>query len=153
MREVLVIRPKNMPLVSGTQFAAIVVLTIALSLIVDFGRRTTVGLYVSQAQERLEQEIDALLEQQEALKAHLEEVKTDAYVERWAREQAHMVLPGDRLVILVTPAAPAAQQDADAQASASAQPFTSPSEMAQAPNWHQWWRLFLDSEPGTLRRR
>jgi hypothetical protein len=147
------IRPKTTPLISGTQFAAIVVLTIALALIVDFGRRTTVGLYVSQAEERLEQEIDVLLEQEAALEARLEEVKTDAFVEWWARIKARMVLPGDRLVIPVTPVAPTAQQDADVQIPAPGQPSTSPSQVAMAPNWHQWWRLFLDSEPGTLRPR
>jgi hypothetical protein len=149
------IRPKNVPLISGTQFAAIVVLTIALSLIVDFGRRTTVGLYVSQAEERLEQEIEALEEQEAALLARIEEVETDAYVERWAR-RAHMVLPGDRLVILV-PVEPDVQRGAGVQAPGSALPSASPPQaaiaMVQVPNWHQWWRLFLDSEPGTLRRR
>ena len=152
------IRPKNTPPISGTQFAALVVLTIALSLIVDFGRRTTAGYYVSQAEARLQQEIDALLEQRAALEKRLAHVGTDAYVEQWARQKAHMVLPGDRPMILVTPSAPSGGPDAqrppaEAQPPAGAQPPALAVAAAQTPTWHQWWSLFWDTEPGMLRRR
>jgi len=140
------IRPKVPPLISGTQFAAIVVLTIAISLIIDFGRRTTAGYYVSQAEKRLEAEIATELALKKRLEERLEYVKTDAFVERWAREVAHMVRVGDRPLILVT------------SRGAHTQPDVVQSEhvvgaAASVPNWHAWWRLFLDTEPGTLRPR
>lgn len=140
------IRPKKTPLISGSQFAAIVVLTIVLFLIVDFGRRTTAGYYVSQTEKRLEAEIAVLLEQQEALEKWRDYVQTDAYVEQWAREQAHMVRPGDRRLIVVTPPASSTGQLAAA-------PLPEAVAVELAPNWHGWWRLFWDTEPGTLRRR
>ena len=144
------VRPKKPPLISGTQFAAIVVLTIALFLIVDFGRRTTAGYYVSQTEKRLDAEIKALLAQQESLEKHLDYVQTDEYVERWAREQAHMVRPGDRRLIVVTPPASATQSK---EALPVPRPSSSTVASAQVPNWHHWWRLFWDTEPGTLRPR
>jgi hypothetical protein len=138
------IRPKIPPLISGTQFAAIVVLTIALSLIIDFGRRTTAGYYVSQAEKRLEAEIATELALKKRLEERLETVKKDAFVERWAREVARMVRVGDRPLILV--------QSAE---SSTPQVLVQPENVADAvtpvPNWHAWWRLFLDTEPGMLR--
>ena len=144
------IRPKKTPLISGTQFAAIVVLTIALFLVVDFGRRTTAGYYVSQTEKRLEAEIAALLEQRKALQEWRDYVQTDEYVEKWAREQARMVQPGDRRLIVVTP------EPSDAQSEAAAPVAATPDSVVPTqpvPNWHHWWRLFWDTEPGTLRRR
>ena len=140
------IRSKDPPLISGTQFAAIVVLTITLFLIIDLGRRTTAGYYVSQAEKRLMAEIRAELELKQQLMERLEYVKTDEFVEEWARERARMVREGDRPLILLTPVAP------HAEPSVPQSPSVEPSE-GPAPNWHHWWRLFFDSEPGTLRSR
>jgi len=152
------IRPKKTPLISGTQFAAIVVLTIALFLIVDFGRRTTAGYYVSQTEKRLDAEIEALLARQETLQERLEYVQTDEYVERWAREQAHMVRPGDRRLIVVTPEPSTLSPEQPPAAlplpdSSAAQGAAQGAAQERVPNWHHWWRLFWDTEPGTLRRR
>jgi len=143
------IRPKKTPLISGTQFAAIVVLTIVIFLIVDFGRRTTAGYYVSQTEKRLDAEIVALLKRKEALKKRLAYVQTDEYVERWAREQAHMARPGDRRLIVVTPELSEEQPEQPVLGL----PPDSVTAFEPVPNWHHWWRLFWDTEPGTLRRR
>ena len=137
------IRPKDPPLISGTQFAAIVVLTISLFLIVDLGRRTTAGYYVSQAEKDLKAQIRAELALKQKLMERLEYVKTDAFVEQWAREQARMVRPGDRPLILVTPVASLA-------APLAAQPSNDAPSTDPVPNWHHWWRLFFNSEPGTF---
>ena len=137
------IRSKDPPLISGTQFAAIVVLTITLFLIVDLGRRTTAGYYVSQAEKNLKTEIRAELALKQELIERLEYVKTDAFVEQWAREQARMVRPGDRPLIIVTPAAPSGEPFV-------VQPPNAASSTEPVPNWHHWWRLFFNSEPGTV---
>jgi cell division protein FtsB len=145
------IRPKKPPLISTTQFAAIVVLTIALFLVIDLGRRTTAGYYVSQTEKRLEAEIEALLKEQEVLRRRRDYVQTDAYVEQWAREQAHMVRPGDRRLIVVTPPASSASSEGQPVVAPPVAESVAPSQ--PVPNWHHWWRLFWDTEPGTLRRR
>ena len=140
------IRSKDPPLISGAQFAAIVVLTITLFLIIDLGRRTTVGYYVSQAEKDLQADIRAELALKQKLMERLEYVKTDAFVEQWAREQARMVRPGDRPLILVAPAVPPGE-------TSGVQPPNAAGTTGPEPNWHHWWRLFFNSEPGTLRAR
>jgi hypothetical protein len=140
------IRSKDPPLISGTQFAAIVVLTITLFLIIDLGRRTTAGYYVSQAEKDLKADIRAELALKQKLIERLEYVKTDAFVEQWAREQARMVRPGDRPLIVVTPVA-------SPGAPFVVQPPNASRSTGAVPNWHHWWRLFFNSTPGTLRAR
>jgi hypothetical protein len=139
------IRPKDPPLVSGTQFSAIVILTIILFLIIDLGRRTTAGYYVSQAEKDLMAAIRAETEIMQQQLERLAYVQTDAFVEEWARERAHMVREGDRPLIVVTSTEPSEKPQAVLPSDT-----TSPNE--PAPNWHQWWRLFFNSAPGTFRR-
>jgi hypothetical protein len=140
------IRSKDPPLISGTQFSAIVVLTIILFVVVDLGRRTTAGYYVSQAERELVAEIRAETALKEKLLERLEYVKTDAFVEQWAREQARMVREGDRPLIVVTPSQPVGEP-------LVVQPPQTASLDSVDRNWHHWWRLFFNTEPGTLRLR
>jgi len=132
-------RPKSPPLVSGTQFLAIVVLTISIFLIVDLGRRATASYHVTQAEKRVHQEIAQALQRQEDLSVRRDHVASDAYVEEWARQQAHMIYPGDKPLILVTPQAqylPLPQTG-----------NTAASEPEHIPNWYHWWLLFFDRLP------
>ena len=132
-------RPKNPPLVSGAQFLAIVVLTLSILLIVDLGRRATAGYHVTQAEKRLRQEIDAALERQKELRARRDHVASDSYVEEWARQEGHMIRPGDKPLIMVTPPT---QQPPAPQAAPVDEPTTE-----RTPNWAQWWLLFFDEMP------
>ena len=133
------IQPKNLSLISGTQFVAIVVLTIAVFLIVDFGRRTTAGYYVSQAEQRLLAEIQAELDRRAELMTHRDYVASDAYVEEWAREQAHMIRPGDQPFFLITPESPQGRVDPiqSIKPQSSSEPY---------PNWYRWWLLFFGQD-------
>ena len=88
------IRPKDPPLISGTQFVAIVVLTIAIFLIIDFGRRTTTGYYIAQAEEQLKAEIEVELTLQAQLKERRDYVLSPEYVEKWARDAPAEPPPG-----------------------------------------------------------
>ena len=135
-------RPKSRLLITGVQGLAIVVLTIVVFLIVDFGRRTATGYYVSQAEKQLRVDIEAELELKKELEERREFISTDMYVEQWAREEAQMAHPGDRPIIIVTPDGPA-----DVPNTAL---VTSPANEAPVPNWHHWWRLFFDTEPGKV---
>ncbi|MBN1581536.1 MAG: septum formation initiator family protein [Anaerolineae bacterium] len=135
------IRSKNTPLIDGTQFIGIVVMTIAILLVVDFGRRATTGYYVAQAEEQLKGEIAIELTRQAQLKERLDYVQSDEYVEEWAREKAHMIRPGDQPLILVASEAPIVLANATERTPPTGTP---PPE----PAWHRWWRLFFDTEPG-----
>ena len=132
------LQPKNPPLISGTQFVAIVVLTVSIFLIVDFGRRTTAGYYVSQAEKRLKEEIQVELERRAELEARRDYVASDAYVEEWARKHAHMIHPGDRPLILMTP------QSSEARVEIVR--LAEPPAEKPVPNWYHWWLLFFPEE-------
>ena len=134
------IRPEHPPLISGTQFLSIVVMTIAIFFVVDFGRRATTGYYISQTEKRLEAEIEVEITRQAQLKAHRDYVMSDEYIEKWAREQAHMARPGDRPLILLTPESlPVPLKVMPSPDAEEAPP--------SVPNWYHWWRLFFDKEP------
>jgi hypothetical protein len=135
------IRSKNTPLIDGTQFIGIVVMTIAILLVVDFGRRATTGYYITQAEEQLKAEIAIEVTRQAQLQAHLDYVMSDEYVEEWAREKAHMIRPGDQPLILVAGETPLVL-------SSAVEPSPLASTPRPEPAWHQWWRLFFDTKPG-----
>ena len=144
--ECTMIRPKSSPpLLSVTQFIAIVALTVVLLTIVDLGRRATAGYYVAQAEKRLQAEVQVELTRNAELKARRDYVMSDEYVEKWAREHAHMIRPGDRPVILVTPQSPTARSSGPHSAGITVTP-------TPVPNWYLWWRLFFDAPfPPTAR--
>ena len=135
------IQPKHPPLISGAQFVAIVIVTVAIFFIIDFGQRATAGYYVSQAEKSLKIEIQAELTRKAELEATRDYVSSTEYVERWARE-AHMKRVGDQPVIIVTPQAPQTSSD-------SSYTETTPRSASES-NWVAWWRLFFDFEPSLV---
>jgi len=136
--------PKNPRLLLGMQFVGIVVLTIAVFFIVDFGRRTTAGYYVSQAEKDLEAEIQVEFSLRKELEERRDYIRSDEHVEEWAREEAHMIRPGDQSMILITSEAPQKVLNVP-------QLPDSPATPSPVPHWHRWWRLFFDTEPGRFR--
>ncbi len=137
-------RPQPRTAISGAQFVGIIVLTVILLLIVDYGRRASTGFYVAQAEEQLKAEIAVELTRNAQLRERLEYVQSDEFVEKWAREEGHMVRPGDRPFILVT-----VQASQSGQQNVAAAPQTVGA--TPQPTWHQWWYLFFDTPPGTFR--
>ncbi len=129
-------RHRTVPL---TQMVTIVVATMAISMIVDFGRKATAS-YRNQGEEiRLEQEIAAERVQHKVLLARREYVQTDEYVEQVAREELKWARPGETVIILIplkrkplpTPEAP-----------------PGPGSLSQGESyWQEWWALFSDRPP------
>ena len=135
------IQPKHPPLISGAQFVAIVIVTVAIFFVIDFGQRATAGYYVSQAEKSLKAQILAEVTRKAELVATRDYVSSPEYVERWARE-THMKRVGDQPVIIVTPQAPQRPRD---EPSTEATPLST-----SESNWVAWWRLFFDFEPSIL---
>jgi len=77
------------------------------------------------------------------LRRRLEYVQSDEYVEKWAREDAHMIQPGDHPVFLVTPRPEIGATQVAPRPEAVIEDTT-------LPNWHAWWKLFFDTEPRVL---
>mgnify|MGYP006301355319 CR=1 FL=1 len=96
-----------------------------------------------QTNQALEEKVDVLapmltaaVEEQVTLRAELEYVKSDEYVERWAREHAGMTQPGETLVIPVMPTAtPTPIPTATPVPSPTAIPTPTPASF-----WQRWWQ-------------
>jgi cell division protein FtsB len=125
--------------VSVTQFVALIVATIALSLIVDLGHKVAVYRHLQREEARLEQEIGFEEERRDYLEGLQEQVQTEKFLDDWARREQKMVKPGERLVVPRFEAAPPAPQINPQQESPS----------SEESHWQEWWKLFFDRLPGT----
>ncbi|MBM4463956.1 MAG: hypothetical protein FJ014_00040 [Chloroflexi bacterium] len=85
--------------VSVTQFVALVVATVVLSLVVGFGRKVALYRHLQLEEARL----DRGIEYEEARRNYLEWLKgyvqTDQFVESWARREWKLVKPGETGVV------------------------------------------------------
>ena len=118
------------------QFIAILVLSIAIFLIIDFGRRAATGYRVRREEEKLRVQLEALEETQQVLLARRDYVKSDAYVEEVARKELKWSQPGETIVVVMaTPIAPT--QAALPPASITPQPLR-----AETP-LQAWLNLFF----------
>jgi cell division protein FtsB len=86
------------------QFIAIIVLTISVFLVVDFARRTAATYKIKAEAARLEQEVAQVRAQRQELEAHLNYVKSDAYVEEIARTQLKWAKEGETVVVIMATA-------------------------------------------------
>ena len=122
-----------------TQIITIVVATMAISMIVDFGRKATANYRVRREESRLEQEIAAERAQHEALLARREYVQTDKSVEQVAREELKWVKPGEIVVVPV----PISRKPLP-----TPEPPPAPAKPLQRESqWQEWWALFFDRPP------
>jgi cell division protein FtsB len=125
--------------VSVTQFVALVVATIALSLIVDLGHKVAVYRHLQREEARLEQEIGFEEERRDYLGGLQEQVQTEKFLDDWARREGKMVKPGETLIVPRFEAAPLAPLIHSQQESQS----------SEESHWQEWWKLFFDRLPGT----
>ncbi len=129
-------KAKHRRSVPFTQIVTIVVATMAISMIVDFGRKAATNYRIRREELRLEQEIAAERAKHEALVALKEYVQTDEYVERIAREELKWVKPGEIAVVPIPlneepPPIPEA--------------YSAPTQPPQREShWQEWWALFFD---------
>jgi len=125
------------------QFLAIIAITLTISLVVDFGRKATASYRIHQEEVRLEQEVATLEARQRELKERKAIVQSDAFVEQWARQEMHLVRPGETAVMPIIPPHP---QIAEIQESGQAEAIGG----RETPCWQVWWALFVGSPPGAL---
>ena len=132
-------KAKRRRTVPFTQIITIVVATMAISMIVDFGRKATANYRIRREETRLEQEIAAERAKHEALLARREYVQTDEYIERVAREELKWVRPGETLVVPVP---------LNRQPPPTPQTPPAPTEpLPRESHWQEWWTLFFDRPP------
>jgi hypothetical protein len=121
-----------------TQIITIVVATMAISMIVDFGRKAAANYRIRHEEIRLEQEIAAERAKHEALLARREYVQTDEYIEHVAREELKWMRQGETVVVPIPFRKPLPTPETTP---ALAKPLRGES------HWQEWWALFFDRPP------
>lgn len=118
-------------------FAAI--LAIGLLLAINFSSRITAGQPLQEARARVMDELEQLQSEQAALIAERDFARSDAFVERWARDEGKMVREGEILVVPVPAAGAVADLEPTGQQSVPVE--TTP---PKPEPWQVWWALFFD---------
>lgn len=120
-------------------FAAI--LAIGLLLAINFSSRIAAGQPLQETYNQVAREVEQLRQEQAALTIERDYVRSDAYVEQWARDEGKMIREGEILVIPV-PSGASVEPTPSMQTEVPFQ--TSPPE---PDAWQLWWALFFDTEP------
>jgi cell division protein FtsB len=132
---------KRRSTISLAQFAAVIAITIAISLLVDISRRVADNYRLGREETKLERDIEILEAMHRYLKAYKEYVQSDEFVEWWAREVAKKVKEGEVLIkpLLISEDTPSIPDVA--------------SQREDKPCWREWWELFFEITPPSGFRR
>jgi cell division protein FtsB len=130
-------RTLDLPL---AQFLAIIVLTISVFLIIDFGRRTAASFRIRQERDRLAAQLVRIKTHQAELYARRDYVLTEEYVAQVARQQLKWSLPGETAVVILTNSGPAPGPPASEKPS----PFSGPPDTPL----EAWWNLLSVARSG-----
>jgi cell division protein FtsB len=120
----------------ATIVAGIVAPVIAGGLIWGFGQQLTLARQMQEEEEQLEQAVETERDRYDDLAAQLEYVKSEEYVEYWARTEAHMARLGEVIVVMIT--------DTEEEPLADVQP-TPTLEPESQPLWVEFWELVFGS--------
>ncbi|MCY4466477.1 MAG: septum formation initiator family protein [Chloroflexi bacterium] len=126
---------------TSVQVMLAVALALGLVLILNFSGRISLDRDLGRIHAQFEAEIADLQSEQQRLRLQLDYVKSDAYVEIWARDDGKMIREGE---VLIMPKSIASDLSAQtATTSLVAFETTAP----KPKNWQLWWALFFDSPP------
>jgi cell division protein FtsB len=128
--------------ISSLQIMFAAILAIGLLLAINFSSRITAGQPLQEAYNRAVAEIEQLKREQVALTEERDFTRSDAFVERWARDDGKMVRGGERLVVPVPSNNSLPQTNTDLGQTVTVE-TTAPS----AKPLEVWWALFFDSPP------
>lgn len=110
--------------------AAVLVLVLML---VSFNNRLGEYFRLSHERDRLETEVAKMQGTQVALETQVAYATSDQAVEDWARDEARMAKPGDKVIVLLTPQTLATEI------------FTQTTPTPRTvENWEIWWALFFE---------
>ena len=126
---------------SSVQILFAVILSVGLMLTLNFSSRIQADRELQRIHAQVMQEIEFLERQQAEFGAELDYVKSDAYVEMWARDEGKMIR-GDEVLVLVQRAETGAVTQA-----AAVSPVEFQTKPPEPENWELWWALFFDSPP------
>jgi len=131
-----VTKKKRQSLISLPRVVAAVTLTLVAILSIDFGRKALDNYRNQRQVEWLRQQVASEVVTNDELRARLDYVSSDGYVERIARERLKLTQPGETTVVVVLEDAQSPAQAQEGLASASG-------KEESAPYWQQWAALLL----------
>jgi cell division protein FtsB len=127
---------RQRPLLSLPQVLVLVAVVVAIYIGVDLNHRAQTGRMIQANELSLEEKLALESTRQIELQATLEFVNSDDYVASYARNEAGMILPGERRIVpLQLESAPVVTPVATA----------TPDPAYDARAWQAWWRLFTDA--------
>lgn len=129
------------PQLTSVQLMLAVALTIGLALALNFSSRINLDRDLARIHAEFSHEIETLLARQQQLIAELEYVKSDAYVEYWARDEGKMIREGEFLIL------PQRVGAADFESTPPRRLVEFQTTQPRPGNWELWWALFFDGTP------
>src|SRR5262245_52491029 len=126
---------------SGIQIMFAAILAIGLVLGLNFTNLVSTGQPLQQLYNQVTDEIARLEKEQGDLIRERDYVRSDAFVESWARNEGKMAKPGE---ILVIPVPSIALSEATPEPTPQISIEPPPSRL---DNWELWWKTFFDSPP------
>lgn len=126
---------------TSIQLMLAIALSIGLVLALNFSSRINLDRDLARIHAEFSREIDSLLVRQEQLIAELDYVKSDAYVEYWARDEGKMIREGEFLIL------PQSVGAADDEPSPPRRWVEFQTTQPEPKNWELWWALFFDEPP------
>ena len=119
-------------IIKDKRFILLIVVVILVLLLLDFNQRMVLLTKMRGQEKQLATQYAELLATRAALETQIAFADSDQAVEKWAREDAGMVQPGDVPIVLL-PASDAAIPT----------PTSSPPIIDKIQNWEIWKELFF----------
>ena len=131
-------KEKRRPPLSWPQVLIAIAILIALGLAVDLGAQSGTEDYESGQEERLLAVLATERARNQQLELTLTYVRSDEYIADYARNEAGMILPGEKRVVPMPNPLPLTPT-----------PVPTPVPVIIVPEepWQAWWMLFFDSPP------
>lgn len=132
-------RPNRAGQLNSVQIMFAVILAVGLLLGINFSTRILAGQPLQEAFNQAQAEVEALRAEQADLISRLDYVRSDPYVEAWARADGKMVREGEILIVPV----PSGTVVEEAPVEVEEVPIQVAPE--EPESWTLWWSLFVDA--------
>lgn len=107
-------------------------LVLLFFLMVDLNSRLNDLYRLTRDRDSMRAEISGLTSTAASIETQIAFATSELAVEKWAREEGMMVMPGDQLIVPISPV------------DATPMPVvTAPTEQVKLENWQVWWALFF----------